>query len=659
VSQFEIERRSPYAGGRSFGSVGGYEQVDGKVHFAVDPDHPRNRSIVDLVSGPRDATGRVTFSADLSVLMPSVSAHGNDRLVVELPNRGRRLFVPALNLAAPDAKLEREVAPGDGFLFERGYTIAAIGWQWDVVPDETLLGLDAPLAEREGERLGGETVVEIRPVGPVTTWLLADRVHRPLPAAQRQGGRTRLYVRDYEDGEDELVAPSSWRFARESDSGKIVPSREHVYLETGFVPGRIYHLVYETDRAPIAGTGLLAVRDIAPFLRSRSVDNPTQGDFAAVYAWGISQTGRMLRHFLSLGLNITEAGELAYDGVQPHIAGGRRGAFNHRFAQPSNQTIPLWGHQFPFADRASHDPLTNATGGLMDMQSDLGGVPKVVYTNSAAEYWRGDGSLSHVSTDGEHDVDELATSRSYAFASTQHVAGYPGQPRSNAAVGTVARYPLNNIDFRPLMRAAFVTLDRWVSEGVEPPMSRHPRLGDGTAVTRDAVIASFARLPGFEPPDPQRLPFLRTVDPGSDEGTGVGRYPTVEGAFYPALVSAVDDDGNEVAGIRMPDVAVPIATHTGWNTRDPETGAAEQLVPMHGMTLTFAPTRAAREAAGDPRPSIEERYVGRDDYRDQVQAAANALVADGYLLAGDVDYVVGQAMLRYDRAVGRMPTNGP
>ena len=142
--------------------------------------------------------------------------------------------------------------------------------------------------------------------------------------------------------------------------------------------------------------------------------------------------------------------------------------------------------------------------------------------------------------------------------------------------------------------------------------------------------------------------------PGSDETVGVAQYPVREGAFYPALVSGVDEDGNEVAGIRMPDVSVPVATHSGWNPRDPSTGAPEQIVPMNGMTLYFARSVDEREV-GDERPAIDERYRDRDDYREQVTRAAQALVASRYLLAEDVGVVVSAALVRFDDAMATDP----
>jgi Alpha/beta hydrolase domain len=456
--------------------------------------------------------------------------------------------------------------------------------------------------------------------------------------------------RDWEDGEDVLIPRSRWRFARETPRGAVEPSAEHVWLEGGFEPGRIYQLVYQTDRAPVVGLGLIAARDVAQFLRTPSATNPCSKGLRALILYGISQTGRMQRHFLSLGLNRCEDGSRAYDGFHVHIAGARRGAFNHRFAQPSNQTTPLWGHAFPFSDLATTDALTGRSGGLLDRLAAAGDLPKIISTDSAAEYWRGDAALAHIDTSARRDLPEHPSTRRYLFAGAQHTPGYLGQSRTNPGTGTIARYPLNVLDYRPLHRAALLNLDRWITEGREPPPSRHPRLSDATAVEREKVVAAFARLPGMTPPDPQRLPCIRTVDMGGDEATGIARYPAQEGAFYPAIVSAVDADGNETGGVRLPDITVPVGTHTGWNPRDPATGSPEQIVPMNGLTLFFAPDEITRAGNGDPRRSLAERYRDEADYETKVRAAALRLAAERYLLEEDVPAVMEAALARYRAA---------
>lgn len=651
LTRFEVKTRGPFAGGQSFGTVGAYEQLDGTAHFAVDPLHPANAAIVDLKLAPRTTGthgGQVEFTADFSILQPVDMSRANGRAIVELPNRGRRRVVAMMNCSPADAPVGPQAHPGDGFLFRRGYLVVSIGWQWDVYPSPEVMSLAAPSAMLDGKPIGGETMVEMRPNEPGTTRLLADRVHRPLPAAPGPQSSARLLVRDWEDGEDFVIDRSRWRFARETSSG-VEPSLEHVWLEGGFEPGRIYQVVYDTDRAPVAGLGLIAARDVTQFLRDGA--NGYAAAAQKLMLYGISQTGRMQRHMLSLALNRCEDGSRAYDGYHVHIAGARRGAFNHRFAQPSNQTTPLWGHVFPFADLPSTDPLTGRTAGLLDRLASAGDLPKIISTDSAAEYWRGDAALAHIDTAGRHDLAEHPATRRYLFSSAQHTPGFPGQPRKNAGTGTIARYPISVVDYLPLHRAALINLDRWITEGIEPPPSRHPRISDGTAVTRAKVLEIFARLPGFAPPDPRRLPFVRTVDLSCDEATGVGRYPAKEGEFYPALVSAVDADGNEIAGVRMPDVAVPVGTHAGWNPRDPITGSPEQIVPMNGLSLWFARDAATRIRRGDPRPSLSERYRDEADYARKVLAAARSLVADRYLLEEDVERVVEAALVRYRRAM--------
>ncbi len=652
VVAIDIMRRERYADGVEFGDTGAYERIDASLTFAVDPEHEANESIVDLELAPRDADGRVRFSADLTVLAPVDAARGNRALLLELPNRGRRRVVALFNRSGAAAAGSVDIPPGDGFLFRHGFTVASIGWQWDVPPSDALIGLQAPDTSIDGRPVRGQVVVEMRPNVTETTRLLANRVHRPYPAADTEEAGAMLLVRDYEDGADTTIERSRWRFAREVD-GRVEPSDQHVYLESGFVPGRIYNVVYTTEGAPVVGAGLLALRDAAAFLREDAPANPCTGGFERTYGYGISQTGRMLRHFMYLGLNVDERGRKVFDGLLPHVAGGRRGEFNHRFAQPSAQSPPGFGHLFPFADAPTTDPFSGERAGLLDRLHEHDAVPKIVYTNTSAEYWRGDGSLLHIDPSGDRDLDPDPSTRIYHFAGTQHAPGSLPQGRESANEGSRGRYGFNTVDYAPLLRAALINLDRWVASGVEPPPDRHPRIDDETAVDRRAVLRTVAALPEQALPDPERLWVVRTVDLGPYAAAGIGRYPVDEGEPYPAYVSAVDADGNEIGGIGMPDITVPVATHLGWNLRDPETGAPEQLISMQGSTRFFAATRKDREATGDARASIEERYSSRHDYVDRVEVATKELVADGYLLEEDVELVVSTAVARFDVALSQ------
>lgn len=658
VTRLEIRARNPYEGGEMFGETGAYERLDGTLHFSVRPDHPKNRGIVDLDKAPPRRAGAVYFRADFCLLQPANPARGNRRVIFDVLNRGRKTVLRQLNHAPPDATPTERIPPGDGFLFRRGYTLAWAGWQWDVIRSPALLGLEAPDAVepapgRPGETrpIPGQLLVRFQPNAPRRDYPLDDRDHTPYPAASTDNRDAILSVRDHPDGPATIIPHDRWRFARDRD-GVPSPADTHIWAADGFAAGRVYEVVYRTRICPVVGAGLLAVRDTAAFLRhGEAPGNPCAGRLDHALAFGVSQSGRFLRHFLALGLNVDEEGRRVFDGLLPHVAGARQGEFNYRHAQPSVQYTPIFGHLPPHAYDAGPDGVTGVSG-LLTRQRAVGGVPKVVATNSAAEYWRGDASLTHTDAAGERDVEPPAEVRIYHLASTQHSPGTLPLGDHNATDGTRGAHPFNAVDYVPLLRAALVNLDRWATEAVEPPPSAFPRLADGTATTVPEMLAAFPAIPGATFPDPARARVLRRLDLGPDAERGVGRYPVVEGERYPAYVAATDADGNEIGGLRMPDVAVPLATYAGWNPRHPSLGGPGQIVPMQGSTFPFPRTAADRERTGDPRRSIAERYRDRDDYLAQVRAAANDLAARGYLLAEDVPLALTLAGERWDAFAG-------
>ena len=292
-------------------------------------------------------------------------------------------------------------------------------------------------------------------------------------------------------------------------------------------------------------------------------------------------------------------------------------------------------------------------------------MPKVFTINTSAEYWRGDASFVHTDLADTRDVEPPAEVRCYLWSSTQHGHGSVPLAHENGNEGARGANNLNAVNYVPLTRAALTNLDRWVSDGIEPPPSAFPRLATGTAVTPEEALAFFHAIPGAVVADPERRLMVWRTDVGPEAASGVMQVPASLGERYQNFVSALDADGNEVAGVRMPDVSVPLATYTGWNPRAPETGGVGQINLMQGSTFPFAATKAERERTGDPRPSIEERYRDREAYLAQVRAAAEALVAQRYLLAEDVDLAVSLAGERYDavrggsgrrRPVGRDPS---
>ena len=670
VTKMTITSRQPYAGGQEFGDAGAYEQIEGQVHFSVDPAHEANERIADIELAPRGPDGRASFSSDFRLLAPVNQGKGNRRLLLDVPNRGRPLALKNLN-SSPDAAPGEQQGPGNGFLMRYGYTIAWCGWQHDVPEGPGMLRIQAPQAMIDGEPVSGKVVVTFQPNAPTKVQHLSDRAHLPYPCNNLEDWDSTLTVQEHEDAPEQAIPRDQWSFAR-LDGDRRVPDPRNVYMESGFQPGKVYQVIYNTTGAPIAGAGLLATRDIASFLRyaGEADGNPCAGGIDAAYSFGVSQSGRFLRHFLYLGLNLDEEGRPVFDGFIPHVAGGKRGEFNHRFAQPSSQASRSPNSLFPFSDEDQTDPETGLTDGLLSRLTSKGNRPgnhqgnrpKIMYVNTPSEYWGGHGALLHTEINGERDITPPEWVRIYMLGGTQHaVDGLPLADR-DAANEYRAQQLFNCLDYRPLLRAALVNLDRWATSDEAPPPSAHPKLSEGTGVSPESVMETFRSIPGVGFPGQLRK-FTR-LDFGPDP-----RVPTViparVGGAYPRLVSGVDADGNEVSGVPLPFVTVPLATYTGWNMRHRDIGGDDQVLSsggasggtLKGSTIPFPATRKDREAAGDPRRSIEERYASRDDYAAQVKQAGQALVSQGYALTEDLDTFEEQGRELYDALAGGVEGN--
>jgi len=662
VIGLEVRSRAPFAGGHVFGDGGAYERLDGTLHFAVDPADPANEGIVDLGHAERGLDGRVRFSADLCLLQPVDEARTNGRLLLEVPNRGRKGALARFNRPAATAlpgapKLSTQgIGIGDGLLLNLGWTVAWCGWQWDVVRgagQNGLIGFDAPQAVDEtGQAIAGQVMLQWQLNERAADKLLADRVHQPYPAASLDDPDATLHTRAWPGAPRELVPRERWRFARD-EGGRPEPDDTHVRLEGGFRPGVIYELVYTTRVCPVVGTGLLALRDCVSFLRQgHAADgNPSAGRIRHTFGFGSSQCGRLLRDLLHLGLNLDESGRRVFDALLINVAGARGGEFNHRYAQPSVITIPSFGFVTPLSFDEATGPDAAGAGSLLGRQRARGGMLKIVTVNTSAEYWNREASLIHTDVKGTRDVEPPEEVRVYHFAGTKHGPGSIHPEDGEADEGTPPRggQRPNVVDFKPLLRAVLFNLDRWVVDGEPPPPSAFPRLADDTAARPRDVLGAYHAIPGAAVPNPDRLYVRRPLDLGPDAARGSGRFPAQEtGDPYPWVVPAVDTDGNELAGIRPPDVAVPVATHTGWFPRRAGTGGEGQNIDMMGSTIPFAPDARARQRTADPRPSIAERYASRDEYLAQARAAAEALAAQRYLLQEDVDLAVQLALERYE-----------
>ena len=651
VTTFEIKSRSPLAGGVAFGEVGPYEHLEGIVHFGTDPNHPRNRGITDLDLAPRDADDMVRCSAEFSILRPTNPQMGNHRILLDVLNRGRRRALKYFNSAPDVLDPGAPLDPGNGFLMREGYTVVWCGWQHDVPQDSGLLSLKVPDALGPDGPISGKIIVTFQPNAPTQVQGLSDRMHRPYPTSSMDNREATLMVRDYDDAPPLTISHDRWSFAR-LEGGQAVPDASHIHMASGFVPGKVYQVVYTAIGAPVVGLGFLATRDMVSFLKhgGAQAGNPCADDIRYAYAFGASQSGRFLRQLLYMELNEDEDGRIVFDGLIPHIAGGRRGEFNQRFGQPSRFSKWSMGSMFPFTDTEQTEPETESTDGLLSRLIAKGNMPRVFFTNSSAEYWRGDASLVHTDVEGTRDVDPSESVRIYHFAGTQHASGNFPLIDTNPRDGSRGQHRFNSVDYAPLLRAALVRLDRWVTSGEAPPPSRFPRVDEGTSVPPSRTATTFKSFAGVS--FPAHMSYMSRLNFGSGPEAGIATtLPPVAGKDYPALVSAVDEDGNELGGIRLPDISVPLATHTGWNLRHPDMGGSDQLLDAGGLvgsTLPFPATRTERETTGDPRLSIEERYSSKDDYLGQVRRAAQALVDEGYLLAEDIETVAEQASERYD-----------
>ena len=655
VCSLDIQSNRSYADGFSFGETGQYQQLDGKVHFSVDPNAASNALITDLTLVPRDAAGRVSFSADFRILQPAEPSKGNSKLFFDVVNRGNPLALKRINSGLDGANPTSPMDPGNGYLLRQGYSLVWCGWQHDVPDGAGLLTIDAPEAlTLKGEPVTGDIAVTFQPNSPTHVQMLSDRDHRPYPANDLEDWNSVLTVKDHDNAEPAVIPRAQWSFGR-LDGGMLVPSASHIYMASGFQAGKVYQVVYSTSGAPVVGVGLLSARDLVSFLRYGSSEdgNPCGQDnqnIRQAYAFGSSQSGRFLRQLLYLGLNQDEEYRRVFDGIISHIAGGRRGEFNQRFGQPSSLAANSVNNLFPFSGGDQTDPETGLTGGLLSRTLTQGQAPqspvtKVIFTNSSTEYWGGHAALTHVDVTGAVDIEPPDSARIYHFAGTQHGAGTIPPKDADPSNGNKGRHSFNTVDYRPLLRAAVENLDAWVTNGDPPPASVHPRIDDGTAVPPQRVAERFRSIPGASFLD--HLPYISRLDFGPDPGVPTQLPPAV-GKPFPSLVSAVDSDGNELRGIRLPDVAVPLATHTGWNVRHPDMGGAGQIIKQIGSTIPFFATKKDREAVNDPRLSIEERYASKEDYLAQVRRVAQNLVYQKYLLAEDVARVEEHAAQRYD-----------
>lgn len=614
VVKFEIVRIEPAFEGRTFGTVGSYDRIIARATVALSPTDPHNTITVDLDRAPRNAQGLVEATADVEILTPSNAANGNRRLLYDVVNRGTKRALAYYNDAPAGNDLSKASAAGNGFLMNRGYTVVISGWQGDLRPRREWQTISVPVVPGI-TGLSREEFVFDHTRNPAVATLT-------YPATDLAPTKATLTVRRRET--DPRVTPADLGFTFEA------PDKISIKRPAGFDAGAIYELIYQAKDPKVMGMGFAATRDIVSFLRREIGDasgtaNPIAGRIDTAVSLGVSQSGRFLHDFLYLGFNEDEAGRMVFDGLLPHIAAGKKMFTNYRFAQPGRNmqehAETLYpGTAFPFTYPVTTDPVTGRSDGWLARCLAANNCPKIIQTDTDLEFYQSFGSLVVTDTKGE-PLTMPDNVRLYYLASLQHAA----TAGAKSGMNPVCTHPTNPLYAGPVMRALLVAMETWISDQTPPPTSRYPSRADATLVTPADNVKSFPAIPGFRYNGLVHQPTVVDHD----------AMPPAKKTVYPLFVPKVDADGNAVAGIRLPTLAAPIATHLGWNVRKAGFGEGG-LCGNFGTMLPFAKTREERIRTNDPRLSLEERYPNPGARAALIEQSARQLVQDRLLLEDDV-----------------------
>lgn len=661
VVRFVVEQRRPFADGMSFGDVGPYERLDGTAHHEVDPRDPLNAVIVNIDRAPRNARGLVEFRAPFFILKPVDMRRGNQKILYTINNRGNKLSVSRFNYTPDNNNPISAADAGDGFLMRHGYTLVDAGWQGDVAPGNNRLFPDLPMAARaDGSPITGRVRIEysdrtIPPAGTFTLPLEGSSAFRASEAAETRTDRATLTWRDSVDGRRTPIVPDRWAFGRcPTGRDSLVPSAVDICVFEGFEASKLYELIYTAGNPRVMGLGYAVTRDIGAFLRYELRDdagtaNPlamagaaTSPGIRRAYSLGQSSTGMYQRDFLYLGFNEDERHRKVFDAALLSVPGTHRLFANVEFADPNTYSRQDDRHDFlstsrvPLTFAVTTDPVTGVRDGILKRPTIDPLVMQVVTEN---EFWQFRASLDVMDGRGR----PLATPdnvRLYFMSGYEHTGSLP--PTFPSPRGT-CQHPRNLMYHGSTLRALLVAMDAWADRGVPPPPSNYPRVEDGTLVSIEQARTAFPRIPGVT--YPRALNGLETLDFGPELRAVGGRLtqlPPKVGASYQVFVPKPDDDGQSAAGIRPVEVRASTGTHTGWNLRDPAFRGGD-LCGLSGSFFPYAATQAEREARGDPRRSLQERYADHKGYVEAVRRAADALVKERFLLEEDAQRSVRDA----------------
>jgi Alpha/beta hydrolase domain len=639
----------PTFGGMTFGPVGTYDKIRGTASGTLDPKDPKNAVITDIALAPVDANGLVEYNMDFYILKPSDLTKGNHKVFFELPNRGGKQY-GSLNLSSGGNDPTTAADAGTAFLQNQGYTIVWGGWEPTVSRVNNSMGVTVPVAvNADGSAI----------TGPVYEYIENDNA------------TTMSFTTTYTTNTTDTTMATLTVKAHLTDPPMAIPSTGWTWTSTNtiallpagtpFTQSFIYELVYTAKQPWVAGIGLAAIRDLGSFLRTATTDatsgtaNPLAGDVTRMVSFGSSQPARTMNDFVWLGFNQDINGKQVFDGVFNWVAGGDGVAINYRFEQSGMTERNRQQHFypegiFPFAYATITDPLTGKTDGRDSRCTATNTCPLVMNIDSANEYWVKAGSMLHSDATG-NDLPDAPNFRTYLISGSQH--GGPGAPNS---LGVCAQF-VNPTDQNPALRALFVDLDEWIG-GTAPPASMVPSRAAGTAVFAattansplgigavDQTALGWPTIPGVLFTGLVTVHNVFDWGPQFDQGIIANAIPVATGKVYPNFVSKVDVDGNEIAGVRLPPVTVPVSTTAGWNLRSTANGGPDGC-ESSGTSIPFAPdvaTRMGLAAGVDPRLSLTERYGTHAAYAAAVAAAANNLAQQRFLLPMDVQTYITNA----------------
>jgi hypothetical protein len=664
LTRLEILQREAVADGHPFGAAGAYERLSGVAHFEVDPGDSRNAVVFDLDKAARNTRGKVEFSADMTILKPVDLSKASGTLFFEVNNRGRKVSFGRMHDTGSDADMNRPTAPrdfGNGFLLQRGYVLAWVGWGADIAPGDNRLTVRFPLALEQGLPLAERILTEFGDRNfnggtPASLPLSGGAAFHSYPAVSvdKQVAQAELWATASDSaplsGPDiprgTRVPESQWAFARCPEGWPGTPSTTDICLHGGFRNDLNYHLIYRATGSPVMGLGYVTSRDFVSFLRHERSDdtgrpNPVAG-LTATLCQGISSSGMYYRDYLYFGFNADERGRRVCDGKHIHVPGAQRLFLNYRFAQPNPFTqqhreryVP--DVNFPVTYGVARDPVSGREDGLLTRpETD----PKVIHTDTSNEYWQFRASLLGTDPAGTRDVADPPNVRRYLLSSTQH-GWFKGDAPHHGIAGRQCAHPANPTHTGVILRALIVALEDWVRSGKPPPDSQVPRIADGTLVAPEAL--KWPAVPGVRYAGLFNGSAERDFGPRANGNSGVidRLFPDIL-SVHRILVPQVDEVGNDLAGVRHPAVAVPVATLTGWNTRTPEFGG-DDLCDLLGFMIPLSRTEARARAAGDGRPALEQRYKDHADYVRKVTEAARALQAQRLMLPDDVEATIHEA----------------